>query len=202
MVVDDLGPAILDAVRYLRAVQAEDVVPLFVGPPDRFRETAAAWRDVAPGLGELEVLEAGRPAGPSRERRIRVLPRDEGDFVTVVIPEVLVSHSWIRIPPPAPGVVPQERAAVRACGVVVTDVPLVPEELERSAGSHAEHPTDVVRRRPRPSLRRARRHGPEAVVYAKALRPTHVEGLYFMGDPEEGEEVVEAWHGAVWTCRS
>jgi len=194
VVVDDLGPAILDAVRYLRAVRAEDVVPLFVGPPDRFRETAAAWRDVAPRLGELEVLEGGddRP-GRAVKRRIRLLPRDEGDFVTVVIPEVLVSHSWIQFLRRRRALF-LKSALLFEPGVVVTDVPLVPEELERSAGSHAEHPTDVVRHVVLVPVAGVHDATVRAVVYAKALRPTHVEGLYFMGDPEEAEEVVEAWH--------
>jgi amino acid transporter len=194
VLVDDLGPAILDAVRYLRAVRAEFVVPLFVGPQDRFRETAAAWRDLAPRLGELEVLEGGddRP-GRAVKRRLRVLPREEGDFVTVVIPEVLVSRSWIQF-------LRRRRALfVKSAllfepGVVVTDVPLVPEELERSAGSHAEHPTDVVRHVVLVPVSGVHDATVRAVVYAKSLRPTHVEGLYFMGDPEEAESVVEAWH--------
>jgi len=194
VLVDDLGPAILDAVRYLRAVRAEDVVPLFVGPPDRFRETAAAWRDLAPRLGELEVLEGGDDhPGRAVKRRVRLLPRDEGDFVTVVIPEVLVSKSWIQFLRRRRALF-LKSALLFEPGVVVTDVPLVPEERERSAGSHAEHPTDVVRHVVLVPVSAVHDATVRAVVYAKSLRPTHVEGLYFMGDPEEAEGVVEAWH--------
>ena len=32
------------------------------------------------------------------------------------------------------------------------------------------------------------------MVYAKSLNPTHVEGLFFVSDPEEVTGVVEAWH--------
>jgi hypothetical protein len=79
-------------------------------------------------------------------------------------------------------------------GVVVTDVPLVPEELERSAASHAEHPTEVVRHVVLVPVSGVHDATVRAVVYAKSLRPSHVEGLYFMGDPEEGAGVVDAWH--------
>jgi hypothetical protein len=194
VLVDDLGPAILDAVRYLRAVRAEAVVPLFVGPPDRFRETAAAWRDLAPRLGELEVLQGGdEHPGRAVKRRVRLLARDEGDFVTVVIPEVLVSKSWIQFLRRRRALF-LKSALLFEPGVVVTDVPLVPEERERSAGSHAEHPTDVVRHVVLVPVSGVHDATVRAVVYAKSLRPTHVEGLYFMGDPEEAEGVVEAWH--------
>src|SRR6185295_18974779 len=100
--------------------------------------------------------------------RVRLLSRDEGDFVTVVIPEVLVSKSWIQF-------VRRRRALFLKSallfepGVVVRHVVLVPV-----SGVH-----DATVR---------------AVVYAKSFRPTHVEGLYFTGDPEEAEGVVEAWH--------
>ena len=194
VLVDDLGPAILDAVRYLRAVRAEDVVPLFVGPPDRFRETAAAWRDLAPRLGELEVLEGGDDhPGRAVKRRVRLLPRDEGDFVTVVIPEVLVSKSWIQFLRRRRALF-LKSALLFEPGVVVTDVPLVPEERERSAGSHAEHPTEVVRTS---SWCRSRActtpRSARSSTRSRSARPTS-RGSYFMGDPEEAEGVVEAWH--------
>ena len=194
VLVEDLGPAVLDAVRYLRAIRAEHVVPLFVGPPDRFKETAAAWRNAAPRLGEMEVLEGGgERLGRELKRHLRRIPREEGDFITVVIPEVLVSRSWIQF-------LRRRRALLLKSsllfepGVVVTDVPLVPEELELSAGSHAEHPTEIVRHVVLVPVSGVHDATVRAVVYAKSLRPTHIEGLFFMGDPEEAEGVVEAWH--------
>src|SRR6185436_18623337 len=103
------------------------------------------WRDLAPRLGELEVLEGGDDhPGRAVKRRVRLLSRDEGDFVTVVIPEVLVSKSWIQFLRRRRALF-LKSALLFEPGVVVTDVPLVPEERERSAGSHAEHPSDARR---------------------------------------------------------
>jgi amino acid transporter len=194
VLVDDLGPAILDVVRYLRAVRAEEVVPLFTGPPDRYEETAAAWRNVAPRLGELEQLGSGGDRlARGVKRYLRRLARHEGDFVTVVIPELLVSTSWLQFLRRRRALL-LKSALLFEPGVVVTDVPLVPEELERSAASHAEHPTEVVRHVVVVPVSGVHDATVRAVVYAKSLRPSHVEGLFFMGDPEEGAEVVQAWH--------
>ena len=193
VLVDDLGPAILDVVRYLRAVRAEEVVPLFTGPQDRYEETAAAWRNVAPRLGELELLGGGDHLSRGVKRYLRELPRSEGDFVTVVIPELLVSTSWLQFLRRRRALL-LKSALLFEPGVVVTDVPLVPEELERSAASHAEHPTEVVRHVVVVPVSGVHDATVRAVVYAKSLRPSHVEGLFFMGDPEEGAGVVDAWH--------
>ena len=194
VLVDDLGPAILDMVRYLRAVRAEEVMPLFTGPPDRFEETAASWRNVAPRLGELELLRGGgEHLSRDVKRYLRNLPRNEGDFVTVVIPELLVSTSWLQFLRRRRALL-LKSALLFEPGIVVTDVPLVPEELERSAASHAEHPTEIVRHMVLVPVSGVHDATVRAVVYAKSLRPTHVEGLFFMGDPEEAAGVVEAWH--------
>jgi len=193
VLVDDLGPAILDVVRYLRAVRAEEVMPLFTGPADRFEETAAAWRNVAPRLGELELLRGGGHLSRDVKHYLRRLPRHEGDFVTVVIPELLVSDSWLQFLRRRRALL-LKSALLFEPGVVVTDVPLVPGELERSAASHAEHPTELVRHVVLVPVSGVHDATVRAVVYAKSLRPSHVEGLYFMGDPEEGMEVVDAWH--------
>jgi hypothetical protein len=202
VLVDDLGPAILDVVRYLRAVRAEEVVPLFTGPPDRFEEISAAWRNVAPRLGELELLGGGGDhLSRGVKRYLRDLPRSEGDFVTVVIPELLVSTSWLQFLRRRRALL-LKSALLFEPGVVVTDVPLVPEELERSAASHAEHPTEVVRHVVVVPVSGVHDATVRAVVYAKSLRPSHVEGLFFMGDPRRVRRWWMPGTPAGWTSPS
>lgn len=194
VLVDDVGPAMLDAVRYLRAVRVEHVVPLYVGAAERFDETSAAWRTVAPRLGELESLGVtGDRVARALKAYIREIPREEGDFVTVVIPEVLVSRSWFQFLRRRRALL-LKSALLFEPGVVVTDVPLLPEEVERSARSHAEHPTEVPRHVVLVPVAAVHDATIRAIVYARSLRPTHIEGLFFMGDPEEAEGIVEAWH--------
>ena len=193
--MDDLGPALLDAVRYVLALHPEDVVPLFVGPPERVQAAAVAWRSLAPRLGELELL----PGSNERLTRavksyVRAISRTEADFVTVVIPEALAGYSWFQF-------LRRRRrrslllksALLFEPGVVVTDIPLLPEE-EALASSRADHPTEVARHVILVPVSGVHDATVRAVVYAKSLRPTSVEGLFLMGDPEETAGVVEAWH--------
>ena len=192
VLVDDLGPALRDAVRYLLALRAETVVPLFLGSPERLQHAAREWRLVAPRLGELQPLRGGGEH-PARaiKRYIRAMPREPGDFVTVVIPEALVSYSWFQF-------LGRRRALLLKSsllfepGVVVMDVPLTPEE--RDPTSTASHQTEVARHIALVPVSGVHDSTVRAIVYAKSLRPVLVEGLFFMGDPEETEGVVEAWH--------
>jgi amino acid transporter len=193
ILVDDLGPALHDAVRYLRVLRPEDVVPLYVGPVDRYRASAAQWRSLAPRLGELQVL-SGAEERLARAVRTHIhgMPREPGDFVTVVIAEALVSRSWLQF-------IRRRRALLLKSallfepGVVVTDVPLLPEE---GGGPllDAGHPTEVVRHVVVVPVSGVHDATVRAIVYAKSLRPTQVEGLFFMEDPEETVGVVDAWH--------
>ena len=64
------------------------------------RTSAPRRTRVAPGCTEARELQPLRGGGehPARaiKRYIRAMPREPGDFVTVVIPEALVSYSWFQ----------------------------------------------------------------------------------------------------------
>jgi hypothetical protein len=77
-------------------------------------------------------------------------------------------------------------------GVVVTDVPLL--SGERVPTGDREHPTEVLRHVVLIPVSGVHDASVRAVVYAKSLRPTLTEGLFFVTDPEEITEVTEAWH--------
>ena len=97
VLVRDVGPAMLDALRYLRVLRPEDTVPLYVGPPGGYEETSAIWAAKAPRLGKLELLADGHERlARSVKAYVRGLERAEGDFVTVVIPETLSGRSWFQ----------------------------------------------------------------------------------------------------------
>ncbi|HET7235006.1 MAG TPA: APC family permease [Actinomycetota bacterium] len=192
VLVDEVGPALLDALRYLRALRPEDVVPLYVGPPESFPQAAAAWTRVAPRLGELELLKHGDDRLTRSVRAyLRSMHREPGDFVTVVIPEALSSTSWFQF-------LRSRRALLLKGGllfepgVVVTDVPLLPGET--TADGDREHVTEVIRHVVLVPVSSVHDASVRAVVYGKALRPAHAEAVYLVTDPEEIPEVTEAWH--------
>jgi amino acid transporter len=191
--VRELDTATLDAVSYLRALRPEVVHPLFIGPPERFAETALAWESTAPRLGRLELLEEGH------EKLVRALrsylqgiPRRPEDFVTVVIPEELRGRSWLQFVLDR-GALRLKTSLLFEPGIVVTDVPLVPEEME-IASAHSEHPVEPERSVVLVPVAAVHDATVRAIIYAKSLRPTRIEGVFFVSDPEEMEGVIDDWH--------
>jgi hypothetical protein len=76
-------------------------------------------------------------------------------------------------------------------GVVVIDVPLVPEEA--SVPRHADHPVEPGRHSVLILVSGVHSAVARAVAYAKSLRPSEVEALYIAMDPEAVDPIIEAW---------
>jgi amino acid transporter len=191
--VKELDTATLDAISYLRALRPEDVRPLYVGRPERFATVANGWEGCAPRLGRLELLEGGHDRLVRALRAyIRAIPRSREDFVTVVIPEELRNRSWFQF------LVDRDPLRLKTAllfepGVVVTDVPLVPEEVEVAKG-HAGHPVEPERSVVLIPVSGVHDATVRAVIYAKSLNPGRIEGMFFVSDPDEVGNVVDEWH--------
>ncbi len=193
--VPDLGPATLDAVGYLRALRPEDVRPLYIGPPETFRETQAAWEVRAPRLGRLQQLDLDDERLGRRLRRyIRSIDREPGDFVTVMIPEVLTGRGYWQFIRRRTAFL-LKTSLLFEPGVVVTDIPLLPEEAEADQASAAtERPVEPERSVVIVPVSGVHDATVRAIVYAKSLRPALIEAVCFISDREEAEGIVEAWH--------
>jgi hypothetical protein len=192
-VVRDLETATLDAVSYLRSLRPERVRPVYVGAPERFDETRDVWATTAPRLGELELLEgADTKLVRSLKAYLARIERGPDDFVTVVIPEELSGRSWLQFA--------RDRFALRLKtrllfqpGIVVTDVPLVPEEVE-IASAHRDRPVEPERSVVLVPISSVHDATVRAVIYAKALRPAEIEAVVFVSDPEESAGLIDEWH--------
>jgi amino acid transporter len=192
LLVPDLDLATTDAVAYLRALRPERVIPLYTGPSNRFERVAEDWPVVAPRLGQLQrlsmqdgsVVKALRPY-------LRQLPREDTDFVTVVIPETIFGRSLLEL------VRTRATLYLKASllfepDVVVTNVPLVPEERGEAA-EHARHPVEPDRTVVLIPVSAVHDATVRAVSYARSLRATTVEGLFFASEPEEVGPILEQW---------
>jgi hypothetical protein len=162
---------------------------------DDFPELAVKWLSVAPRLGDLQPLP-DRERGLIRALRafLRTLPKDEDEFVTVVIPETLSSTRlsqflrngslfWLKA------------ALLFEGGVVICDVPLLPEE-RTAAALHADRPVERERNVVLLPVSAVNDATVRAVVYAKSLHPRSLEALFFASDPEEVPQIIEAWSAA------
>ena len=192
VVVADLGLATAEAVTYLRAIRPERVLPLYVGPAERFEETAREWTSLAPRLGTLEELPIENDSVTRALRRyLHMLPRQEDEFVTVVVPETLSSHSMLQFLR-SRATLFLKTALLFEPGIVITNCPLLPEE-RAAAATHAAHPVEPERSVVLVPLSAVNDATARALVYAKSLRPTILEGVFFASDPEEVDSILEEW---------
>jgi hypothetical protein len=192
LLVPDLGLATADAVGYVRALRPERVVPVFFGDPGRFEPIARRWPSFAPRMGDLMQL----PENGNRIRTLRTflrsLQRDPDDaFVTVVVPEDVTNDSifhlirrrsrfWLKV------------SLLFESGVVVTNVPLVPEERPLAA-MHAEQPVEPLQSVVLVPVSAVHAATARAVAYATSLNAAEVEAVYFVLDPEQGRTIADEW---------
>ena len=188
LLVRDLGPATAKALAYVRALRPAQVVALYVGDPGSFESVAERWAGFAPRMGSLQRLQSGteRPTKALRAR-LRSLRAGTHGFVTVVLPEELTSRSllrhlgrrwgfWLKV------------SLFFEGDIVVTDVPLLPEE-RGSAGSRLE-PTRHVVLVPVSGVQAA---AARAVTYALSLEAAEIGAVFFSPDPDEERAVIEGW---------
>ena len=191
LLVRDLDLATTDAVSYLLALRPETITSLYVGAPERYEEVAAGWRSLAPRLGPLERLEGGGRGLRSLLSYCRK-SREDYDFVTVVVPELVQTRStlsllrrrstfWLKA------------ALLFEPGMVVTDVPLLPQEREaiEARGLRPVEPERSVVLVPVSAVHNAT---VRAVNYAKSLKPSLLEAVCFASEPAEVQRIIDEWY--------
>jgi amino acid transporter len=189
LLVRDLGPATAKAIGYVRALRPDHVVPLFVGNADAFGWIADRWVGFAPRLGSLQHVDVdeGRPLRALRAR-LRSLRQDGSGFVTVIVPEELTNRSLLRQLGRRWGFWLKVSLFFEA-GIVVTDVPLLPEERS-SPNIRPVEPTRHVVLIPISSVHAATAR---AVSYALSLGAAEVDAVFLSTDRGEEQEVADAW---------
>jgi amino acid transporter len=192
LLVTDLGLATADAVSYLRVLRPERVIPLYTGHPNQFESVAERWPSFAPRMGELELL----PENGGRVRSLRTYLRSTRgstgeQFITVVIPEELTNDSVLQLLRRRSSLWLKASLLYEA-GIVVTNVPLLPEERARVA-AHADQPLELVQNVVLIPVSAVHAATARAVAYAKSLNAASVAGIYFVLDPEEELRVIDEW---------
>jgi amino acid transporter len=192
VLVRDLGPATAEAVRYLRALRPERLIPLYVGDPARFEQVSMAWPDLAPRFGRLELL-AGAEAHFTRSVRayVRGVDRGPDDFVTVVLPELLRPRGWWQFAGQRRALWFKARLFFEP-GLVLTDIPSLAED-EPPAASRFERPVEPERIVVLVPVSAVHDATIRALIYATSLRPSALSALFFSTDPDDVEPIVENW---------
>ncbi|MGH2661472.1 MAG: APC family permease [Actinomycetota bacterium] len=188
LVLTDFDPATAEALGYVRSLRPAEVHPVYAG--DRpIGDAQALWAEMSRGLPPLEPAE-GRSRVEAVIEHVRRVPRDPGDFVTVVIPEFFPTRSLVRalVKPVT------FRLKVRLLAepqVVVTDVPVLAQEGELvGVDGRALIPPRVEALVFVSSVNDAT---VRAVNYARSLNAHETRAVFLATEPEEAPEILQRW---------
>lgn len=192
LLVPDLGLATADAVGYVRTLRPQSLIALYTGGAADFARTAERWRSFAPRMGELVAL----PMNGGRVRSLRSYLRSirgnpDEEFLTIVIPEEVNKESTWQILRKGSSFWLKASLLFEA-GIVVTNVPLVPEERP-IVSAYADQPVEARRSAVLVPVAAVHAGTARAVAYATSLNATSVEALYFVLDPEEDRKIMDDW---------
>jgi hypothetical protein len=191
LVLTDVDAAASEALGYIRSFRPADVRTIYVGPRPP-AEIQMLWDDLARSTTRVEFPE-GRHRVTAVIEYIRRLPREPGDFITVVIPELFRRRSLLHaIRHPV-----TFRLKVRLLTepqIVVTDVPVLSEHGQL-AGVDAR-PLPPERTSVLVFISGVHDAAIRALNYAKSLRGAETRAIYVALDSEEARDVPEQWIAA------
>ena len=188
IVITEVDAAAAEALGYVRSLRPDYLEVLYAGDRPR-TEVEAAWSEMAVGGPPMAFLD-GRVSVSAIIDRIRAVPREEWDFVTVVIPELFRKRSLIQALL-KPLTFRLKVQLLSEPGVVITDVPvlaekgrlvgvdgrgLIPERVVALVFVGAVHDATV-----------------QAVNYAESLNAHETRAVFLATEPEETPAFLEEW---------
>jgi len=186
--VEELNDATARALGYVRSFVGRDVRAIHVrtesSPPDLEEQ----WRAFCRSDIVLQILGPARHPTTAVLEYIRSIPREEGDFVTVVIPELMAKRSLVAAVRRGLSFFLKVRLLSEP-QIVITDVPVVAEE-----GETPSHLPNIPERTEAMVFVSAVHDATvRAVNYARSLKATELRAVFFALDPSEVDEVQREW---------
>jgi amino acid transporter len=188
VLVEDLNPATAEAIGYVRSFQGNDFHAIHVGHDAS--TFGAEWARFCGADVPLEVVSPGNHAVGAVVDYLRAIPRDPGDFVTFVLPELLVKRSLLTTLRRRRAYFLLKLRLLTEPQIVVTDVPVL---RETPGGPDEQRPlipqwTEAI------VLVSAVHDGTiQAINYAQSLRAAETRALFVALDPAEVEPITRAW---------
>lgn len=187
-ILTDVDAAAAEALGYVRAMRPESFHVVYVGERP-LREILPDWRALDPS-GREPVDASAKDAVDNVMGLIRRIPREPGDFVTVVIPEMFRRRSLLQALTKRvtfrlkvrllsePGVVIADVPVLAERGqlVGVDGLPLIPERIVALVFVASVHDATV-----------------RAVNYAQTLNAHETRAIFLATEPEETPGFLEAW---------
>jgi len=188
--VESLNLATAEAVGYIRSFVGRQFRAIHVRTPLTSPDIAATWRRFSRTDVELEILPPGRNRVSSVLEFLRTIPRKRGDFVTVVIPEVLRTRSLLSAVRRGTSFLLKLRLLSEP-QIVITDVPVVAPP----GGPDLQPPSVLIPERTVALVFVSAVHDPtvRAVEYARSLRARETRAVFFAMDPSEVDRIQLGW---------
>jgi amino acid transporter len=178
---EDLDAATDEAVWYARTIAGDGFRPIHVPSRETDPGIRPRWFDRVGGRPWLEVLDPDEGRADAALEYVWTLPRGEGDFVTVVLPEYFRKRSLLEQLRHRTTLQLKLRLLTEP-GVVIADVPTVAGEEQRPRRAVARVLVSGVHAA---SLR--------ALNYAQTLGIPDTRAVSFAFDHEERHAIEEQW---------
>jgi hypothetical protein len=187
--VEELNAATAEAVGYARSFAGKSFRAIHVAKDSAGDAVARDWKAFSRTDVDLEVLLEDRSLSRSIVGYIRSIERDENDFVTVVIPELLPKRSLVAATRSRSFLL--KWRLLREAQVVVTDVPV----LERGGLPVGVDARPLIPTRVEAVVFVASVHDAalRALNYARSLQAADTRAVFFSMDPRDAEQIQREW---------
>jgi hypothetical protein len=192
LLVPDLSPATAEALGYVRSFRPAEVRAVFIGDDLTGSDIAERWREFSRGESALErVPQEGGDLLDRLKGFIGNIPRDENDFVTVVIPEMIEKPGLSSYLIKRRDLIRLKAGLLRLPQVAVSDVPVV---LEQGPSLGVDgRPLVPTRTVALVFISAVHDATARAVNYARSLRASETRAVFFAYDPAEAGPIAEQW---------
>lgn len=191
LVLTDVDAAASEALGYVRSFRPAEVRTIYVGPRPH-SEVQILWDGLARSSTRIEFPE-GNDRVDAVIDYIRSMPREPGDFVTVVIPELFKRRSLLHAIR-RPVTFRLKVRLLRESQVVVTDVPVL-SERGQLVGVDAR-PLPPERTSVLVFISGVHDAAIRALNYARSLRGADTRAVCVALDAQEARDLPEAWVAA------
>jgi amino acid transporter len=186
--VPDLGVATARALGYIRSFRGDDFQAVHVQSGPGRAGLQAEWSSFSRSAVPLEVIQSDRRVD-ALVAYLRAIPRSSGEFLNVVIPEVLEEASLVHALRGG-GAFSLKLRLLAERRIAVTNVPVV-----RASTVPPPDPQLLVPRRlvALVLVSGINDAAVRAVNYARSLHAADTRAVFFAFEPAETEPMVEAW---------
>jgi len=187
--VESLDAATAEAVGFVRSFAGHEFRAFHVTGGPGGNDVAERWKTFCRTEVELEIVPGGKDRVEAAIAFIRGIPREEVDFISVVIPERFSKRSLLAAIR-GRTTFNLKRKLLAEPQVVITDVPVLAEREDRPEDLRPWIPQRVevlvfVSALNDPTIR--------AINYARSLKATEARAVFFAFEPDEAEGILAEW---------